>query len=183
MVGERLRERVGRRGDSPSPARMSRARSLRRVLAREDVVRARATIGGRLHRTPTFTSRTLGDAVFLKAELFQKTGSFKPRGVLNKLASMSPDEKRRGVITISAGNHAQAVAWGAAAEGIDALVVMWSDASTQKIAATRGYGATVDVEAAGPTEAFGRLAELQGQARRTPRPPVRRPLPPPRARA
>jgi threonine dehydratase len=135
-------------------------------VSRDDVLQARATIGGRLHRTPVFGSRTLGDAVFLKAELFQKTGSFKPRGVLNKLAALSDEEKRRGVIAISAGNHAQAVAWAAAAEGIDALVVMWAAASTQKIAATRGYGATVDTGAADATEAFARLADLQAETGR-----------------
>jgi threonine dehydratase len=137
------------------------------MLSRDDVLRARETIAGRLHRTPVLTSRTLGAHVFLKAELFQKTGSFKPRGVLNKLAALSPEEKARGVIAISAGNHAQAVAWGAAAEGIDALVVMWADASAQKIAGTRGYGAAVDTEAAGPTEAFERLAQLQAETGRT----------------
>jgi threonine dehydratase len=146
---------------------VSRAHSLVGVPTHDDVVRARAVIAGRLHRTPTFTSHALGDAVHLKAELFQKTGSFKPRGVLNKFAAMSADEKRRGVITISAGNHAQAVAWGAAAEGVDALVVMWSDASTQKVAAARAYGATVDTEAPGPAEAFERLAELQAETGRT----------------
>ena len=137
------------------------------MISRDDVLAARETIAGRLHRTPTFSSRTLGDGVFLKAELFQKTGSFKPRGVLNKLESLSEDEKRRGVITISAGNHAQAVAWASAAEGIDALVVMWADASEQKIAAARGYGATVDTEAPGPAEAFERLAQLQVETGRT----------------
>jgi threonine dehydratase len=137
------------------------------VISRDDVLRARATIGGRLHRTPTFGSRTLGDGAFLKAELFQKTGSFKPRGVLNKLESLSEEEKRRGVIAISAGNHAQAVAWAAAAEGIDALVVMWADASAQKIAAARGYGAAVDTEAPGPAEAFERLEQLQAESGRT----------------
>ena len=64
-----------------------------------------------------FSSRTLGEQVWLKAELFQRTGSFKARGALNKLASLSADEKARGVIGISAGNHAQALAWGAAAGG------------------------------------------------------------------
>jgi threonine dehydratase len=136
-------------------------------VTRDDVLRAREQIAARLHRTPTFGSRTLGDGVFLKAELFQKTGSFKPRGVLAKLATLTPDEKARGVIAISAGNHAQAVAWAAAAEGIDALVVMWSGASEQKIAATRGYGAAVDLESPGPTEAFARLAELQATTGRT----------------
>ena len=137
------------------------------LLTRDEVLRAKHTIDGRLHRTPTFSCRTLGPGVHLKAELFQKTGSFKPRGVLNKLASLSPEEKRRGVITISAGNHAQAVAWAAAAEGIDALVVMWASASPQKLAATRGYGATVDTDSPGPAEAFERLAELQGTSGRT----------------
>jgi len=114
-----------------------------------------------------FSLRAAGPGVHLKTELFQKTGSFKPRGVLNKLALLSDAEKRRGVITISAGNHAQAVAWAAAAEGIDALIVTWAAASPQKIAATRGYGATVDMESAGPAEAFERLTELQAQSGRT----------------
>ena len=86
----------------------------------------------------------------LKCELFQRTGSFKARGALNKISSLTAEEKARGVIAISAGNHAQAVAFAAAAEGIDALVVMWEGASAQKIAATRGYGAAVDLEASGP---------------------------------
>jgi threonine dehydratase len=137
------------------------------VIDRDDVLAARARIGDRLHRTPTFSSRTLGDGVFLKAELFQKTGSFKPRGVLSKLATLTDEEKRRGVIGISAGNHAQALAWGAAAEGVDALLVMWRDASPAKIAATEGYGAAVDTTPADPTEAFARLAELQAETGRT----------------
>ncbi len=120
-----------------------------------------------MHRTPTFTSRTLGEGIVLKAELFQKTGSFKVRGVLNKLASLSAEEKAGGVIGISAGNHAQALAWGAAAEGIDCLVVMWASASATKIAATRGYGAEIDLEAENPTAAFDRLAELTAETGRT----------------
>jgi threonine dehydratase len=141
------------------------------VVELGDVEAARETIAGRLHRTPTFPSATLGDRtgarVFLKAELFQKTGSFKPRGVLTNLAALTPEERERGVIGISAGNHAQALAWGAAAEGIDALLVMWQGASEAKIAATRGYGAEVDLEAADPTEAFARLDELLERTGRT----------------
>jgi threonine dehydratase len=140
-------------------------------VTRKDVVAAATTISGRVHRTPTFTSasleRELGVPVFLKAELFQRTGSFKPRGVLNKLASLSPEEKRRGVIGISAGNHAQALAYGAALEGVDALVVMWRGTSEQKREATLGYGATVDLEAADPAGAFDRLAELIAESGRT----------------
>jgi threonine dehydratase len=141
------------------------------VIARADVEAARAVIGGRLHRTPTFSSATLsalsGADVFLKAELFQRTGSFKPRGVLNKLASLGPEERERGVIGVSAGNHAQALAYGSALEGLDCLMVMWKTASAQKVAATRGYGAEVDLEADGPAVVFDRLAELLEETGRT----------------
>ncbi|HEX7524900.1 MAG TPA: pyridoxal-phosphate dependent enzyme [Gaiellaceae bacterium] len=132
---------------------------------RDDVERARATIGDRLPRTPLLASRTIGGR--LKCELFQRTGSFKARGALNKISSLSPAERRRGVIAISAGNHAQATAFAAAEEHIDALVVMWQGASEQKIAATRSYGAAVDLEATGPGDAFNRLHELIEQTGRT----------------
>jgi threonine dehydratase len=132
---------------------------------RDDVERARATIGERLPRTPLLSNRTIGAR--LKCELFQRTGSFKVRGALNKIASLSEEERRRGVIAISAGNHAQAVAFAAREEGIDALVVMWAGASTQKIDATRGYGATVDLVATDPGNAFERLAVLQEETGRT----------------
>jgi threonine dehydratase len=128
-------------------------------------------IGGRLHRTPTFTSATLsrrsGADVFLKAELFQRTGSFKPRGVLNKLASFGPEERQRGVIGVSAGNHAQALAYGSSLEGLDCLMVMWKTASAQKVAAARGYGSQIDLEAEGPAVVFDRLAELLEETGRT----------------
>ena len=132
-----------------------------------DVLAAAERISGRVHRTPTFSAATLGERVWLKAELFQKTGSFKVRGVLNKLASLSPEEKARGVIGISAGNHAQALAWGAAAEGVGCLVVMWRGASAAKLAATRGYGADVDLEAEDPAGAFERLGVLLEETGRT----------------
>lgn len=132
----------------------------------DDVRRAAATIRGRVHRTPTFTSASLGPGRHLKAELFQRTGSFKVRGVLNKLASLDAAERRRGVIGVSAGNHAQALAWGAAVEAVDALVVMWQGASETKIEATRAYGAAVDLEARGPGEAFERLHRLREETGR-----------------
>jgi threonine dehydratase len=123
-----------------------------------------------LLRTPLLRSTTLGAAfggtALLKAELFQKTGSFKPRGMLAKLASLTPEEKASGVITVSAGNAAAAVAYGCALEGVDCLVVMWRGASAQKIAATRGYGATVDVEAADKDEAFARVEDLRAASGR-----------------
>ncbi len=134
------------------------------MLSLDDVYSARERIGDRLHRTPLLGSGTmseqLGADVRFKAELFQRTGSFKPRGVLNKLATLSEEEKRRGVISISAGNHAQALAYASGLEGIDALVVMWQTASPMKIAAARGYGATIDTEAPDIPAAFERLEEL-----------------------
>jgi len=141
------------------------------LLSLDDVQRARARIGGRLHRTPLLTSATLskrlGAEIRFKAELLQRTGSFKPRGVLNKLATLSDEEKGRGVISISAGNHAQALAYAAAVEGIDALVVMWQTASPMKIAAARGYGATIDTEAPDIPTAFERLDQLIESTGRT----------------
>jgi threonine dehydratase len=136
-------------------------------VTHEDVERAAGVIAGRLRRTPTISSRTLGPDQFLKAELLQRTGSFKPRGALTKLASLTSEEKERGVIAISAGNHAQAVAWAAAEEGLDALVVMYQEASEAKIAATRDYGAVVDLEATHPAEAFERLDVLLHETGRT----------------
>jgi threonine dehydratase len=140
-------------------------------LTLDDVLAAQRTIAGRLHRTPLLSSATLsrvaGATVHLKAELLQRTGSFKPRGVLNKLASLSDEEKARGVISISAGNHAQALAYAAGAEGIDALVVMWETASPMKVAAARGYGATVDTEAPDIPSAFERLELLRETTGRT----------------
>ncbi len=132
---------------------------------------ARETIGGRVHRTPTLTSaslaREVGVPVYLKAELLQRTGSFKPRGVLNKLASLTAEDKSRGVIGISAGNHAQALAYGAALEGVDALIVMWQGVSEQKLEATKAYGGTVDLEAPDPLTAFDRLHQLVAETGRT----------------
>lgn len=135
------------------------------MVERDDVLRARPTIERFLVRTPMLSSRTLGAR--LKCELFQRTGSFKSRGALNKLGSLTDAERARGVIAISAGNHAQAAAYAAGEHGVDALVVMWQGASEQKIAATRGYGATVDLEATGPADAFVRLAELIEETGRT----------------
>src|SRR5688572_614758 len=100
-----------------------------------------------LHRTPLFTSRYLsllsGAQVLLKAELFQRTGSFKPRGAINRLKHFSAEEKKKGIVTVSAGNHAQAVAFAASMEKIPCTVVMPASAPPNKLAATREYGETV----------------------------------------
>jgi threonine dehydratase len=100
-----------------------------------------------VHRTPLLRSRLLSEAtgfdVRLKAELFQRTGSYKIRGPLYKLNRLSPDERRRGVVCSSAGNHAQGVALAAAMMGIRAVVVMAENATPSKVAATKGYGGEV----------------------------------------
>jgi threonine dehydratase len=140
------------------------------VISIDDVERAARTIAGRVHRTPLLGSASLSEQLdaqaFIKAELFQRTGSFKVRA-LNRLAELTAEERARGVITISAGNHAQAVAWAAREQGLDALVVMWQGADELKVAATRGYGAAVDQEAEGPGAAFDRLAVLHAETGRT----------------
>jgi threonine dehydratase len=132
-------------------------------LSRDDILRARETIAGRLLRTPVFGSRTLSELVRarvqLKAELFQRTGSFKPRGMLVKLASLTDEEKARGVVTWSAGNAAQALAWSAAVEGVSCRVFMWRSTNPLKVATTRGYGAEVDLEAENAAAAHERLLE------------------------
>ncbi len=128
------------------------------VPTRTDVEEASVRLAGRLPRTPILDGRSLGAQ--LKCELFQRTGSFKARGALNRVLQLTPDERERGVIAISAGNHAAAIAFAAAAAGVDALVVMWQGASEAKIEATRRYGGTVDLEATDPAGAFERLHTL-----------------------
>jgi len=100
-----------------------------------------------VRRTPILTSRLLdeetGFRVALKAEMFQRTGAYKIRGALNKLRVLSPEQKQRGVICSSAGNHAQGVALAAALSGVRAVVVMAENATPSKIAATQAYGAQV----------------------------------------
>src|SRR5215475_5829634 len=124
-----------------------------RLIGLDDLHAARAALAGRLHRTPTFTCATLSaqtdTSLYLKAELLQKTGSFKPRGALNKLLSLSDQERSRGVITISAGNHAQGVAFAARALGTQATVVMPEAAVRSKVDATRSYGAEVILHGTG----------------------------------
>jgi threonine dehydratase len=101
--------------------------------------------------------RSLAPNAFLKAELFQKTGSFKPRGMLNKVASLSEEERSRGIVTWSAGNAAQGAAFAARDAEIPCTVFMWATANPMKVAATRGYGAEVNLEAETPAEAHERL--------------------------
>jgi threonine dehydratase len=137
------------------------------MIDRDGIERAAAIIRGRLHRTPLLSCRTLGPQAFLKAELFQKTGSFKPRGMLNRIAALSAEEKARGIVTWSAGNAAQGAAFAAAAEGITCTVFMWATANPLKVAATRGYGAEVDLTAQSPAEAHELLLAYVEETGRT----------------
>jgi threonine dehydratase len=125
---------------------------------------AAARIRGHVHRTPTFPSKTLGErsgvALFLKCESFQKTGSFKPRGALNKVLALGPAERSRGLVTVSAGNHAQAVAWAARKAGVPCAVVMPASASRSKVAAVEGYGARIVPHGDNAT-LFDKLREVQ----------------------
>jgi threonine dehydratase len=108
---------------------------------------ARARVSAHAYHTPLLTSRLLSERtgfdIRLKAEIFQRTGSYKIRGPLNKLPQLTDDQRRRGVICSSAGNHAQGVALAAKIHGVRAVVVMAENATPSKIAATRAYGAEV----------------------------------------
>jgi threonine dehydratase len=123
----------------------------------EDVLRAAAVIEGRVRRTPVFTCASLGDGVWLKAELLQRTGAFKVRGAFSRIAELTEAERARGVVTCSAGNHAAAVALAGRELGTNALVMMPSYASRPKVDATRAYGGTVDLESADAAAAFARM--------------------------
>src|SRR5262252_5949789 len=117
------------------------------TLTLDDFVQTRARIAPHIKHTPLLTSQQLSDAtgfdVRLKAELFQRVGSYKIRGPLNKFALMSAEDKRRGVVCSSAGNHAQGVALAARIHGIRAVVCMATNATPAKVAATKAYGAEV----------------------------------------
>jgi len=117
------------------------------VIDIADIRAAAGRIAGQIHRTPVLTSGLLGARagvrLHLKCENFQKTGSFKPRGALNKVLALSAAERARGLVTVSAGNHAQAVAWAARRVSVPCAVVMPTGAPRSKLDAVRGYGAEV----------------------------------------
>ena len=112
-----------------------------------DIHKAYSNISINIHRTPistsTYLSQKFNSKIFFKQELFQKTGSFKIRGVLNKLSSLSSDQLKKGVISLSSGNHAQAVAYGSKIYNISSTIVMPTYSTKSKIEATKGYGAKV----------------------------------------
>jgi len=134
------------------------------VLALDDFREVRARIAPHIKHTPLLTSRQLSERsgfdVRLKAEMFQRVGSYKIRGPLNKFALMPDEQKRRGVVCSSAGNHAQGVALAAKIHGIRAVVCMATNATPAKIAATRGYGAEVVLHGSIWDEANEKAKEL-----------------------
>ena len=117
------------------------------AVSYDDVARAHQRLAGHARRTPVLTSATVdaltGAQVFFKCENLQRMGAFKFRGAFNALAQLSAEEKRRGVIAYSSGNHAQAVALAGRMLGIAATIVMPGDAPRVKLEATRGYGAEI----------------------------------------
>lgn len=134
----------------------------------DDIRQAADRIKSYVKRTPLehsdTLSRHLGTNVFVKLELFQKTGSFKPRGAFNKLLSLSPEERKRGVVAISGGNHAQAVAYASSVLDMDAVVLMPRSTPQNYVEATMNYGAVVDLQ---PTiaDAFAKIKDYESAGR------------------
>jgi threonine dehydratase len=143
----------------PSPTAETVARRLAEGAAEE----ARAAGADLVRRTPVLTSRSLGEAVggriVLKAENLQRTGSFKLRGALSRLAHLTPEERAAGVVAGSAGNHAQALAFAARARGVRCEVFMPATASVSKVAAVEAYGGTVRLGGDSVDECVGRARE------------------------
>ncbi len=135
----------------------------------EEVQEAAKRLDGVAHRTPVMTSQTLNDTIgaeiFLKCENFQRVGAFKFRGAYNAISQLTPEERERGVLAYSSGNHAQGVALAGKLLGVPTTIVMPQDAPVTKLAATRGYGATVveyDRKEIGRREVASQLEEDEG---------------------
>src|ERR1700747_1790391 len=130
-------------------------------LSLSHIQSARQRIAPCTRRTPLTPSATLSERlktnVYVKLEMFQKTGSFKVRGAFNKALGLKPEERERGVVAVSGGNHAQAVGYVARALGLRALVLMPETTPRNYVEATRGYGAEVKF-AASATAAFAGVA-------------------------
>jgi threonine dehydratase len=134
------------------------------TLTREDFERARERVAPHVYHTPLLTSRSLSEAtgfdVRLKAELFQKGGSYKVRGPTNLIAQLNDEERARGIVCSSAGNHAQGVAIAARQHGLKAVVCMARNATPSKVAATEAYGAEVVLHGSIWDEANEKALEL-----------------------
>src|SRR6266478_2155271 len=138
------------------------------MLALDLICQAQHRLRGLVHRTPLVHSAALsarlGAKAYLKLECLQKTGSFKPRGAFNKMLSLSEDERRRGVVAFSGGNHAQGVAYAARELGISAVIAMPAFTPRNYLDATRQYGAEI-VLMPDSKAAFAECYRLQEQGR------------------
>lgn len=134
----------------------------------EMINEARERISPYVKRTPLERSETLsarlGTNVYVKYELFQKTGSFKPRGAFNKILSLTNQQRRNGVVAVSGGNHAQGVAYAAKTLGVDAVICMPENTPQSYLDATRGYGATADLKS-NIADAFAAVEEYEKEGR------------------
>ena len=148
--------------------------TVERLVGLAEIDAARRRIGGLVHRTPMLSSATAArvlartggprmadDRLHIKAEHLQKTGSFKARGLSNRIATLNSDQRARGAITMSAGNAGQAYAWAGRAAGVPMTVVMQAAANPSKVAACREYGAEVVLHGADVVEAFAELDRLR----------------------
>ena len=141
------------------------------MISVDDVLAARDRVAKTTRQTPleyshTFSAMTGAD-VHLKLELFQRTGSFKLRGATNRIATLSPEERETGVVTASAGNHAQGVALAATRIGVDSTIVMPEHAPISKVKATRSYGGEVVLYGEDYDEAADRAHEIEREEGRT----------------
>lgn len=140
------------------------------MITKDDIDAARERIRPHVHETPLLASTRLGNRaggirLRLKCESMQRTGSFKARGALNAMMQLSDAERAKGVVTVSAGNHAQALAWASSMVGAECITVMPEGASRTKIAATEGYGGKVELVAGERAKAFDRAREIASQGR------------------
>ncbi len=147
-----------------------------RLVGLDEILAARERIAGRVQRTPLMSSATAArfvreaggprladDRLYVKAEHLQKTGSFKARGMTNRIETLEVDQRQRGVITMSAGNAGQAYAWAGREAGVPVTVVMAAAANPTKVQACRDYGAEVVLEGAHVGEAFAALERIRAE--------------------
>jgi len=159
--------------DQPAATAATADDSADHLVGLDAILDARERIAGHVHRTPMLSSATaarmLGAAggpriaderLYVKAENLQYTGSFKPRGMTNKVSTLTADERQRGIVTLSAGNAAQAYAWAGREAGVHATVVMPERAVRSKVDACLGYGAEVVLHGAHVGETLARVHEL-----------------------
>src|SRR5438309_7967121 len=146
---------------------MTTAPAITRMIGLSDVKAALGRIRDSIYLSPCARSETFsrltGNSIFLKLDNQQRTGAFKERGALNKLLTLSNDERARGVIAASAGNHAQGVAYHAGRHGIAARILMPLPTPLTKVSATRAYGAEVVLHGPNYDEAYGKAIELSEQ--------------------